>query len=110
MIRLDRPRADSPREPSEAIALGVGYCSEDRKADGIVPDMSVRENLTLGILPQLTQMGVVDEARQRAIVEKFMQALSPSRPPVRSRRSASFPAATSRRCCWRAGCASIRSC
>ena len=65
-----------PKEPAEAIALGVGYCSEDRKADGIVPDMSVRENLTLGILPRLASMGVVDEARQRAIVEKFMARLA----------------------------------
>ena len=65
----------SPREPSEAIALGVGYCSEDRKADGIVPDMSVRENMTLGILPRLTSMGIVDEARQREIVDKFMKRL-----------------------------------
>ena len=65
-----------PKEPAEAIALGVGYCSEDRKADGIVPDMSVRENLTLGILPRLASLGVVDEARQRAIVEKFMARLA----------------------------------
>ncbi len=69
-------REASPKQPAEAIALGVGYCSEDRKADGIVPDMSVRENMTLGILPRLAQMGVVDEAKQRAIVEKFMARLA----------------------------------
>src|SRR5271166_2053986 len=66
----------TPREPSQAIALGVGYCSEDRKADGIIPDMSVRENITLGILPRLTGMGIVDEAQQRAIVDKFMKRLA----------------------------------
>jgi monosaccharide-transporting ATPase len=95
--------------PAEAIALGVGYCSEDRKADGIVPDMSVRENLTLAILPRLVAMGVVDENKQRAIVDKFMKrlAIKASSP---SRRSASFPAATSRRFCWRAGSAPIQSC
>jgi len=62
--------------PADAIALGVGYCSEDRKADGIVPDMSVRENLTLAILPRLVAMGVVDENKQRAIVDKFMKRLA----------------------------------
>ncbi len=65
-----------PREPSEAIAMRVGYCSEDRKAEGIIPDMSVRENITLAILPRLVKMGVVDEARQRAIVDKFMKRLA----------------------------------
>jgi galactofuranose transport system ATP-binding protein len=69
-------RPVSPQEPAEAIALGVGYCSEDRKADGIVPDMSVRENMTLAILPRLTSMGIVDEARQREIVDKFMKRLA----------------------------------
>ena len=69
-------RAVSPQEPAEAIALRVGYCSEDRKADGIVPDMSVRENITLGVLPRLTRLGVVDEARQREIVDRFMQRLA----------------------------------
>jgi ribose transport system ATP-binding protein len=69
-------RTVSPQEPVEAIALGVGYCSEDRKADGIVPDMSVRENMTLSILPRLTSMGIVDEARQREIVDRFMKRLA----------------------------------
>ena len=69
-------QAVSPQEPAQAIALGVGYCSEDRKADGIVPDMSVRENMTLSILPRLTSMGIVDEARQREIVDKFMKRLA----------------------------------
>jgi len=64
------------KTPADAIALGVGYCSEDRKADGIVPDMSVRENLTLAILPRLVAMGVVDENKQRAIVDKFMKRLA----------------------------------
>ncbi|MBV9290492.1 MAG: sugar ABC transporter ATP-binding protein [Hyphomicrobiales bacterium] len=71
---LGKPVA--PKEPKEAIALGVGYCSEDRKADGIVPDMSVRENITLAILPRLAAMGVVDERRQREIVELFMKRLA----------------------------------
>jgi ribose transport system ATP-binding protein len=69
-------RAVSPQEPADAIALRVGYCSEDRKADGIVPDMSVRENMTLGVLPHLTRLGIVDEARQREIVDRFMERLA----------------------------------
>ena len=53
----------------------MGFCSEDRKVEGIVPDMSVRENLTLALLPQLSRSGVVDEARQREIVERFIARL-----------------------------------
>lgn len=61
--------------PSGAIAAGMGFCSEDRKVEGIIPDMSVRENLTLALLPQLSRSGVVDEARQREIVERFIARL-----------------------------------
>jgi len=63
-------------EPAEAIADGIGLVSEDRKVDGIVPDMSIRENMTLALLPRLTKAGIVDRARQKAIVEKFIKALA----------------------------------
>ena len=66
----------SARAPAEAIALGVGFCTEDRKADGIVPDMSVRDNITLAVLPRLIRMGMVDEARQREIVDRFIARLA----------------------------------
>jgi ribose transport system ATP-binding protein len=61
--------------PSQAIARGVGFCSEDRKLEGIVPEMSVRENLTLALLPKLTRAGIVDEKRQQEIVERFIDRL-----------------------------------
>jgi ribose transport system ATP-binding protein len=62
-------------EPAAAIADGIGLVSEDRKVDGIVPDMSIRENLTLALLPKLKKAGIVDRARQDAIVERFIKSL-----------------------------------
>jgi galactofuranose transport system ATP-binding protein len=73
-IRIDG-RAAHFREPIDAIRAGLGFCTEDRKIEGIVPEMSVRENLTLALLPRLTRSGIVDEARQRAIVDDFMKRL-----------------------------------
>jgi ribose transport system ATP-binding protein len=63
------------RGPADAIRAGVGLCSEDRKVEGIVPDMSVRENLTLALLPALSRAGVVDAERQRRVVEEFIGRL-----------------------------------
>ena len=68
-------QALAPREPIDAIGRGVGFSPEDRKLEGIVPDMSVAENLTLALMPQLTRAGIVDEAKQHEIVEKFIQRL-----------------------------------
>jgi ribose transport system ATP-binding protein len=65
----------APRAPIDAIRRGIGFSPEDRKAEGTVPDMGVAENLTLALMPQLTRAGVVDEAQQREIVERFIKRL-----------------------------------
>ena len=63
------------RTPADAIAAGMGFCSEDRKAEGIFPDMSVRENMTLALLPKLATAGVISRARQQEIVDRFIERL-----------------------------------
>ncbi len=35
----------------------------------------MRENLTLALMPRLTALGIVDEGRQRAIVDRFVKRL-----------------------------------
>ncbi|HYE15859.1 MAG TPA: sugar ABC transporter ATP-binding protein, partial [Pyrinomonadaceae bacterium] len=61
--------------PSDAIEAGVAFLSEDRKAEGIIPELSVRENLTLAALPELSKMGIVSRAEQNEVVERFMKRL-----------------------------------
>lgn len=73
-VYLSGARAD-PMSPNDAIRAGVGFVSEDRKVDGIIPELSVRENLTLAALPRLTRFGVVSRARQSEMVELFMVRL-----------------------------------
>ncbi len=68
-------KAYAPKEPPDAIAEGIGFCTEDRKVEGIIPDLSVRENLTLALLPHLTRAGIVDTAEQTRIVSDFVQRL-----------------------------------
>jgi monosaccharide-transporting ATPase len=68
----DRKSFASPRE---AIAAGVAFLTEDRKIEGIIPDLSVRENLTLALMPRLARLGVIDEKRERRIVEGFIKSL-----------------------------------
>jgi monosaccharide-transporting ATPase len=74
ILRLEG-QSFAPADPRAAIRAGIGFCSEDRKIESIVPEMSVRENLTLALLPLLARFGVVDEARQRQVVERFIQRL-----------------------------------
>jgi len=70
-VRFDG-KAVALRSPRDAIAAGMAFLAEDRKAEGIIPGLSVRENLTLAALPLLTRMGIVSGTRQRELVNRFM--------------------------------------
>jgi ribose transport system ATP-binding protein len=61
--------------PRDAVRNKLGLVPEDRKTDGIVPYLSVAENLTLALLPRLRRHGIVDRGRQQAIVKRFVDAL-----------------------------------
>lgn len=58
-----------------AIRAGISLLPEDRKAEGIVPGLSVRENIALAALPGLSRFGLVDEARIDRIVDTFIKRL-----------------------------------
>ncbi|MEV0646652.1 sugar ABC transporter ATP-binding protein [Phytomonospora sp. NPDC050363] len=61
--------------PAAAIRAGVVLLPEDRKAEGIVPELSVRENIVLAAIPRITRFGFVSKKRQDRIVETFMRRL-----------------------------------
>jgi ribose transport system ATP-binding protein len=65
----------SYRQPADAIADRIGLVSEDRKVDGIIPDMSIRENMTLALLPKLRRTGIIDRVRQEQVVARYITAL-----------------------------------
>jgi galactofuranose transport system ATP-binding protein len=64
-----------PGSPAAALAAGVALIPEDRKADGIVPTLSVRDNIVLSALPALSRAGMVSEKRQDAVVSRLMARL-----------------------------------
>ncbi|MEU5951613.1 sugar ABC transporter ATP-binding protein [Streptomyces sp. NPDC047525] len=61
--------------PPAAIRAGISLLPEDRKAEGIVSGLSVRENIALAALPRLSRFGLVDESAIDAIVDTFMKRL-----------------------------------
>ncbi|WP_194895709.1 sugar ABC transporter ATP-binding protein [Catenulispora pinisilvae] len=63
------------RNPQAAVRAGIAMLAEDRKAEGVIPGLSVRENIVLAALPRLSRAGIVSTARQDRIVEFFMNRL-----------------------------------
>jgi len=60
---------------ASALRAGVALLSEDRKVEGIIPTLSVRENIVLAALPQLSRRGLVSRAKQDELVATFMTRL-----------------------------------
>jgi ABC-type sugar transport system ATPase subunit len=69
-------RTTTPKSPSHAIALGLAYVSDDRKMDGLVLPLSVKENMTLARLQQFSKYHLLDNAKETSVVERFVRQLS----------------------------------
>ncbi|HVA91027.1 MAG TPA: sugar ABC transporter ATP-binding protein [Chloroflexota bacterium] len=67
-----RRRIGSPRA---AVRAGMGYVTEDRKIEGIVPELSVRDNIMLAALPMFARLGVISPRRQRIVVDDLIRRL-----------------------------------
>ena len=63
-------------QPLDAMKQGIGYLPEDRKRDGIIADLSVRENIILA-LQVIKGMGhPFSRAKAEAFADEYIQALS----------------------------------
>lgn len=61
--------------PLDAIKHGIGFVSEDRKAVGIVPQLSIKENISLSSLQRFSQLGFINSEEERESTEKSYQDL-----------------------------------
>ena len=60
----------------QAMAQGIAMVPEDRKKDGIVPVMSVAQNMTLAALDQFTgSFSMLDDAREQDIIRQSLANL-----------------------------------
>jgi ribose transport system ATP-binding protein len=61
------------RTPVEAIHAGLGFVTEDRKAQGLVLDLSLRENISLPRVP--AHAGLVDRGREKRQTRELIERL-----------------------------------
>jgi monosaccharide-transporting ATPase len=61
--------------PSDAVRLGMGMLPEDRKADGIVPELSVRENIVLALQARRGMWNFLGAGEQALLAERLVKAL-----------------------------------
>jgi ABC-type sugar transport system ATPase subunit len=63
------------KQPADAIASGIALVPEDRLADGLVMDLSVKENIGLPQLARLSRMGVVDRDEESRVADEQINSL-----------------------------------
>ena len=61
--------------PHEAMAHGFAFCPEERKHDGIVEDLSVRENIVLALQARRGWARPLSRAEQTALADRYIAAL-----------------------------------
>ena len=69
-VTIDGPHTAKRR------SIGMALIPEDRKTEGLMLPMSVRDNLSFAALPALSRLGVVDKAAERTAVERMMRLLA----------------------------------
>jgi len=61
--------------PRDAIAAGIGFCSEDRKKEGAILELSVRENIILALQARQGIFRVLPYRRQRQLAADYVKWL-----------------------------------
>ncbi|UTV29885.1 ribose ABC transporter ATP-binding protein RbsA [Photobacterium atrarenae] len=75
----------NPTTPQEGLAHGIAYISEDRKGDGLVLGLSVKENMSICALDQLSKGIQLDHSEEVTAVEDFIRLFNiktPSRDQI----------------------------
>ncbi|HSI42171.1 MAG TPA: sugar ABC transporter ATP-binding protein [Xanthobacteraceae bacterium] len=66
--------------PAEAVRHGFGYCPEERKTEGVVAELTVRENIVLALQAKRGVLKPLSRREQDEIARRFIRLLD-IRPP-----------------------------
>jgi monosaccharide-transporting ATPase len=72
-LKGERVKIKSPRD---AIRYGIGLCPEDRKVEGIIGDLSVRENIILALQAKIGWFRILSRQKQNKLADEMIAALS----------------------------------
>ena len=64
------------RHPSQAIKYGLGFVPEDRKLQGLILGMAVRENITMSSLEKVSSYGFIKSSPEKEVSVDYIEKLS----------------------------------
>ena len=70
----------SLKNPLDAIMAKMAFCPEDRKRDGIIGDLSIRENIALALQARRGFLHPISMQEQNEMADKYIKLLSTATP------------------------------
>jgi ribose transport system ATP-binding protein len=64
------------QSPDQAVKLGIGFITEDRKDEGLILDFSIKENMVLPTLRSFAPRGIIKEKSEKDFVEMLIKRLT----------------------------------
>ncbi len=98
---LIKGKLQTLRSPHQASVLGIGFCPEDRKTDGIIAAASVRENIILALGPARL-VTTYFRKEQQEIAERFIRQLG-IRTPSTEQPIEFLSGGNQQKCCFHVG-------
>jgi len=74
-----------PGSPHRAMEAGLGYVPEDRLTQGLILPMTVKDNLTLPVLPHISSVWRINEKKRRQIARDYVSRLDIATPSLKQR-------------------------
>jgi L-arabinose transport system ATP-binding protein len=68
-------RAIRLRSPADALRAGVGFAPEERKAQALLLQRSVRDNISLAVLRRLARLHVIGRRAEGQLARRFVRQL-----------------------------------
>jgi len=68
--------------PHKAINLGIGLLTEDRKSQGLILGMSVRENITIASLNSISKQGFISKISEKISIKRYISELKIKTPSL----------------------------
>ena len=72
-------------KPQDAIRAGIGFLTEERKLSGMVATLTIRENISLASLPQLSGKIFMNKKKEKEEVQKIFDSLRVKAPSMETR-------------------------
>jgi len=72
----DSPKPTKIHSPKDAVRHGIALLTEDRKEQGLLLPLSVRENISLSRLEALSRFGWIDKRAERSVADSYISQLA----------------------------------